>query len=158
MISPLITPFILILLLRPKALEIVDFLRHFTVEVVGVGDVCSFAQLDIHKHGQPQWRTSISSEGKSIESVKQEEEVKKKTCLSCQRTLSNHNLKMFQAEDGKTELSLIRFNLINPEWRPPPASEEFLSALKSQIQQEFTNMNPLLESTILRSFSLSKYS
>lgn len=64
---------------------------------------------------------------------------------------------MFQAEDGKTELSLIRFNLINPEWRPPPASEEFLSALKSQIQQEFTNMNPLLESTILRSFSLSKY-
>lgn len=75
LISPLITPFILILLLRPKALEIVDFLRHFTVEVVGVGDVCSFAQLDIHKHGQPQWRTSISSEGKSIESVKQEEEV-----------------------------------------------------------------------------------
>ena len=65
LLSPLVTPFILIFAIRPKALEIVDFLRQFTVEVVGVGDVCSFAQLDIPKHGQPQWQNSVISEEES---------------------------------------------------------------------------------------------
>lgn len=56
LLSPIITPFILCFCLRKKALEIVDFFRNFTVEVVGVGDVCSFAQMDIRKHGNPQVR------------------------------------------------------------------------------------------------------
>ena len=38
---------------REKAQEIVEFFHNFTVEVVGVGDVCSFAQMDIRKHGNP---------------------------------------------------------------------------------------------------------
>jgi autophagy-related protein 9 len=60
LISPIVTPFILYFGLRPKAQEIVDFLRQFTVEVVGVGDVCSFAQLDLHKHGQAKWHACLS--------------------------------------------------------------------------------------------------
>lgn len=75
LLSPLVTPFILLFLLRPKALEIVDFLRQFTVEVVGVGDVCSFAQLDVHKHGQPQWQNSITSDEKSGETSNQQEDL-----------------------------------------------------------------------------------
>lgn len=51
--SPIVTPFILIFLLRNKSLEIIDFFRNFTVEVVGVGDICSFAQMDIRRHGNP---------------------------------------------------------------------------------------------------------
>lgn len=54
LLSPIITPFILIFVLRSKSLEIIDFLRNFTVEVVGVGDICSFAQMDIRRHGNPQ--------------------------------------------------------------------------------------------------------
>lgn len=46
LISPLVTPFILIFKLQYRAPEIVDFLRNYTVDVQGVGDVCSFAQLD----------------------------------------------------------------------------------------------------------------
>ena len=65
LISPIVTPFILYFWLRPKAQEIVDFLRQFTVEVVGVGDVCSFAQLDLNKHGQPQLYTSVITETSS---------------------------------------------------------------------------------------------
>lgn len=42
--------------IRPQSQEIVDFLRNFTVEVVGVGDVCSFAQMDVKRHGSPTWR------------------------------------------------------------------------------------------------------
>jgi autophagy-related protein 9 len=60
LISPIVTPFILYFVLRPKAQDIVDFLRQFTVEVVGVGDVCSFAQLDLHKHGQAKWHACLS--------------------------------------------------------------------------------------------------
>ena len=52
--SALVTPFLLCFSIRYKALDIVDFFRNFTVEVVGVGDVCSFAQMDVRKHGNPE--------------------------------------------------------------------------------------------------------
>ena len=44
-ISPILTPFILLFGLRSRSGAIVDFFRNFTVDVVGVGDVCSFAQV-----------------------------------------------------------------------------------------------------------------
>lgn len=58
LLSPIITPFVLWFHTRPRALEFVDFYRNFTVEVVGVGDVCSFAQMDVRRHGNPTWHTS----------------------------------------------------------------------------------------------------
>jgi autophagy-related protein 9 len=51
LLSAFITPIVLCIHLRRKSLQIIDFLRNFTVTVDGVGDVCSFAQLDITKHG-----------------------------------------------------------------------------------------------------------
>lgn len=53
LVSPIVTPLILISRMRHKSLDIVDFLRSFTVDVAGVGDVCSFAQLDVKRHGHP---------------------------------------------------------------------------------------------------------
>ena len=47
LISPILTPFILFFSLRSRSGAIVDFFRNFTVDVVGVGDVCSFAQVSI---------------------------------------------------------------------------------------------------------------
>lgn len=58
LLSPIVTPFILLFHIRSRALEFVDFYRNFTVEVVGVGDVCSFAQMDVRRHGNPTWQTS----------------------------------------------------------------------------------------------------
>jgi autophagy-related protein 9 len=58
LLSPIITPYILLFKLRSEALALVDFFRNFTVEVVGVGDVCSFAQMDVRKHGNPTWQAS----------------------------------------------------------------------------------------------------
>ena len=52
--SPIVTPFLLCFNLRYKSLDIVDFFRNFTVDVVGVGDVCSFAQMDVKRHGNPE--------------------------------------------------------------------------------------------------------
>ncbi|MCI4374287.1 hypothetical protein PGIGA_G00004660 [Pangasianodon gigas] len=108
LLSPIITPFILIFILRNKSLEIIDFLRNFTVEVVGVGDICSFAQMDIRRHGNPQWM----SEGQTEASVYQ------------------------QAENGKTELSLVHFTLKNPRWQPPQDSSLFISHMREKVQQD----------------------
>ena len=83
LLSPLLTPFILMLSIRYRAQSIVDFLRNFTVEVTGVGDVCSFAQLDVRRHGNPEWLSGGLSEAEDRE----------------------------QAENGKTELSLLHFSV-----------------------------------------------
>ena len=66
LLSPIVTPFVLIFLLRNKSLEIIDFFRNFTVEVVGVGDICSFAQMDIRRHGNPMARPSFCSSASSL--------------------------------------------------------------------------------------------
>ncbi|KAI6075556.1 Autophagy-related protein 9B [Aix galericulata] len=108
LLSPILTPLILIFALPARALDIIDFFRNFTVEVVGVGDICSFAQLDIRNHGNPQWLSA----GQTEASVYQ------------------------QAENGKTELSLMHFAITNPRWQPPPQSELFLSHLKEKVQQD----------------------
>uniref|UniRef100_H3CSU6 Autophagy-related protein 9 n=1 Tax=Tetraodon nigroviridis TaxID=99883 RepID=H3CSU6_TETNG len=108
LLSPIVTPFILIFLLRNKSLEIIDFFRNFTVEVVGVGDICSFAQMDIRRHGNPTWM----SEGQTEASIYQ------------------------QAENGKTELSLMHFTIKNPHWQPPQESSVFISHLKEKVHHD----------------------
>lgn len=82
-LSPILTPLILTFSVRHKALDIVDFFRNFTVEVTGVGDVCSFAQMDIRKHGNPKWTEDDQTEAGLHE----------------------------QGENGKTELSLMHFTV-----------------------------------------------
>jgi autophagy-related protein 9 len=83
LLSPLVTPFILYFSLRPKAPEIVDFLRSFTIEVSGVGDVCSFAEMNVRKHGHPEWLSDGVTRASAYE----------------------------QAELGKTEISLMNFSV-----------------------------------------------
>ncbi|KAL2711532.1 autophagy-related protein 9A isoform X1 [Vespula squamosa] len=146
LISPLLTPFILCFHMRQRALDIVDFYRNFTIEVTGVGDVCSFAQMDVRKHGNPMWQTVAQSPiddrnagydnpGYIIDTGKLH------VPMSNQYT---------QAEDGKTELSLIHFTLTNPEWKPPSHAENFVTALRERAKKEVngvpTDVNPLLAS------------
>ncbi|KFM71308.1 Autophagy-related protein 9A, partial [Stegodyphus mimosarum] len=103
--SPLITPYILIFHLRHRALDIVDFFRSFTVDVAGVGDVCSFSLMDVTKHGNHNWLSQGHTKADQYQ----------------------------QAEDGKTELSLIHFTLMNPHWKPPPSSNMFIQDFKEQV-------------------------
>lgn len=65
LLSPIVTPLILIFCLRPRALEIIDFFRNFTVEVIGVGDTCSFAQMDVRQHGHPQVLGDVRADGQA---------------------------------------------------------------------------------------------
>lgn len=44
---------------------------------------------------------------------------------------------MLQAEDGKTELSLVHFTLTNPNWSPPTlGARNFVSALRDRVLRE----------------------
>lgn len=108
LLSPIITPFILCFYLRHRAMDIVDFYRNFTVDVIGVGDVCSFAQMDVRRHGHPYWLSDGQTQANQYE----------------------------QAENGKTELSLMHFTLTNPNWIPPEQSHMFLNNLKELAQRD----------------------
>lgn len=41
-----------------------------------------------------------------------------------------------QAENGKTELSLMHFTIKNPRWQPPQESSVFISHLKEKVHQD----------------------
>ncbi|XP_074659348.1 autophagy-related protein 9A-like [Tubulanus polymorphus] len=126
LLSPLITPFILCFSLRHRTLDVIDFFRNFTVEVVGVGDVCSFAQMDVRKHGNRQW-------------------------VDEDLTNANHYQ---QAENGKTELSLMHFTLTNPEWKPPQDCSLFIHNVKQQAQRDASNtLGPLQENALFNSIN-----
>lgn len=120
--SPLMTPFILLFWLRPRASKIVDFMRNFTVDVVGVGDVCSFAQMDTRRHGNPKWMSKVATKKKS-----------------------------YQAQNGKTELSLIHFTHTNPHWRMPAESNAFFDNIKDQALSDITEVDDQLKKSTINS-------
>lgn len=107
LLSPLITPFILFFHLRNQASDIVDFLRNFTIEVSGVGDVCSFAEMNIKKHGHPEWLSTGMTRASMYE----------------------------QAEDGKTEISLMHFSRKNPNWKPSEEGAAYMTQLKESVDE-----------------------
>jgi len=153
LVSPFVTSYILCFRMRHRSLEIVDFFRNFTIEVAGVGDVCSFAQMDVRKHGNPMWQTVAHSP--TVSPLADDCSVGYNNQYGIadntdkpRAPLSNHYT---QAEDGKTELSLIHFTLTNPEWKPPSSAGTFVTALKERAKKEITanpdpDSNPLIAS------------
>lgn len=151
LVSPFVTTYILCFRMRHRALEIVDFFRNFTIEVAGVGDVCSFAQMDVRKHGNPMWQTVAHSPTVSPLPEDHSAGYDNQYGIDPDKyhvPMSNHYT---QAEDGKTELSLIHFTLTNPEWKPPSHAENFVTALRERAKKEVTAdpdpyNNPLIAS------------
>ncbi|KAF0302240.1 Autophagy-related protein 9A [Amphibalanus amphitrite] len=130
LLSPIVTPFILCFYLRQKSLDIVDFFRNFTVDVIGVGDVCSFAQMDVRRHGHPAWRPAGGGGGPagsdSVEPGSGGEQ------RSPSPVAEGPAEEATRADHGKTELSLVHFAITNPGWRPPESSEIYISTLRAQ--------------------------
>ncbi len=53
--SVALTPFVLYVSLPKCAPAILAFVRDFTAHVDGVGDVCSLAAFDLHRHGNAKY-------------------------------------------------------------------------------------------------------
>lgn len=128
--SPFVAPFVLLFVVKPKALDLVDFFRNFTVDVVGVGDVCSFAQMDIRKHGNADWQfNNGAGEKDSNEAI---------------NTPLVDNNQYRQGEHGKTELSLVHFTLTNPTWQMPPEARNFMQGIKRNAMQDLNRQRGML--------------
>ncbi|RUS80666.1 hypothetical protein EGW08_011570 [Elysia chlorotica] len=126
LLSPIFTPIWLLFCLRPKSAQIVDFFRCFTVEVSGVGDVCSFAQMDIKKHGNHEWTApSATSDARETKVPKAQ-----------------------QGENGKIELSLMHFTSTNPEWKPPRESSNFVNGVKHEVQKDLPALTSIIADPI----------
>ena len=80
-------PLIMIFLLPPRAGALLDFLRTFTVYVEGVGHVCSLANFDFERHGDP--RYGSPHEGAAF----------------------------LRSRDGKMEKAYVNFRAQHPSWR-----------------------------------------
>lgn len=115
LLSPLLAPFLLCFSIRYKAQQIVDFYRNFTVEVTGVGDVCSFAQMDVRRHGHKMWMSGHTDQENQNEIFDNVEK---------------------QAEHGKTELSLLHFSIKNPTWQPTDSGKQYLESVREHALQE----------------------
>lgn len=164
LLSPIITPFLLLFVLPNHTLEIVDFLRNYTVEVPGVGDVCSFAQLDIRRHGDPCYHPDLSEiEGESkhpanlspSETDPNDNHISDPTDLKIDsdrvRLPSAHQVESFYQDSaalGKTELSLMHFHLTNPTWRLPPDGLAFLKSVRTQALLDFQQQERRLRSQL----------
>jgi autophagy-related protein 9 len=149
LISPIVTPFVLFFSLRPKAAAVIDFFRNHTVHVEGVGDICFFAQMDIRRHGNPDWQPTAVTQNHSPMSDSATEQMPP----PLPSPKSNNYT---QAEDGKTEMSLIHFTLTNPDWKPPSEAEQFITNFRGNVakdaealptlHEENMGDNPLLSS------------
>lgn len=138
-LSPILTPYLMWRWVYPRSLDIVDFFRNFTVSVVGVGDVCSFAQMDIKKHGNPDWQ--VTSEMYQPEAAPDQYR---------------------QAEDGKVELSLMHFTTTNPDWVPPTEAQVFIHSIQEEALPymyrddvgDLNSLENLLQSSSLADFDM----
>lgn len=61
LLSTVATPYIMIRHLRSRSLEVVDFFRNYTIEILGTGDVCVFSMMNVKENGNPIWQPMISS-------------------------------------------------------------------------------------------------
>ncbi|KRZ15172.1 Autophagy-related protein 9A [Trichinella zimbabwensis] len=115
LLGPLLCPLALLFWLRPCAGEFVDFFRNFTIEVAGLGDVCSLAQMDVREQGT----NGTSNNGQS----------------SARTGLRRQSFDG-PLVNGKIELSVLNFLNQNPDWQPPEADLEFLRSLREQADRD----------------------
>lgn len=125
--SATLTPFLLFFVVPNHTLDIVDFLRNYTVELKDLGDVCSFAELDIRRHGDPQWKFfgDNASEHEPIGVTDPEKS-----------PIGNIDSQNLGGTWGKTELSLMYFHLNNPTCALPQTSRAYLQSIKTQILKD----------------------
>ncbi|CAH1447296.1 unnamed protein product [Lactuca virosa] len=107
MASIFLTPFLLIFVVPKRVDDILQFIADFTVDVQGVGHVCSFSTFNFQKHGN----------------------IKYGSPHNASRT--------YRSSQGKMEKSFLSFQSSYPSWEPSADGKQFLSTLKTFKEQKF---------------------
>ncbi|XP_026407147.1 autophagy-related protein 9-like [Papaver somniferum] len=101
MASIFLTPFLLIFVVPQRVEDILQFISNFTVDVEGVGHVCSLSVFDFERHGNSNYGAPYNTP-------------------QTQRS-----------SQGKLEKSFLSFHSSYPTWEPDAAGKQFLSTLRS---------------------------
>ncbi|KAM0007117.1 hypothetical protein Hdeb2414_s0019g00550591 [Helianthus debilis subsp. tardiflorus] len=107
MASIFLTPFLLIFVVPERVDDILQFIADFTVDVEGVGHVCSFSVFDFQKHGNSKYASPHNSST------------------------------TYRSSQGKMEKSFLSFQSSYPSWEPSADGKQLLSTLKAFKEQKF---------------------
>ncbi|KAK4482330.1 hypothetical protein RD792_009483 [Penstemon davidsonii] len=100
MTSIFLTPYLLLFVVPKRVDDILQFIVDFTIDVEGVGHVCSFSLFDFKNHGNRKYASPFNSPREK---------------RSCQ---------------GKMEKSFLSFHITYPSWEPDVEGKKFLATLK----------------------------
>ncbi|KAJ4903516.1 autophagy 9 (APG9) [Raphanus sativus] len=108
--SIFITPFLLMFVV-PKVDDILQFIRDFTVDIEGVGNVCSFSAFDFENHGNAKYGSpcNVSRDKRSSQ--------------------------------GKMEKSFLSFQSSYPSWESDSLGKQFLSNLRTFRDRKLQEIN-----------------
>lgn len=106
MASIFLTPFLLIFVVPKRVDDILQFIADFTVDIEGVGHVCSFSTFDFQKHGNSKYASPHNSS------------------------------RTYRSSQGKMEKSFLSFQSSYPSWEPSADGKQFLSTLKTFKEQK----------------------
>nr|GEX23212.1 autophagy-related protein 9 [Tanacetum cinerariifolium] len=109
MASIFLTPYMLICVVPKRADDILQFIADFTVNVEGVGHVCSFSLFDFRHHGNSKYASPHNSS------------------------------RTHRSSQGKMEKSFLSFQSSHPSWEPNADGKLFLSTLRKFQQQRSPN-------------------
>nr|GEY04218.1 autophagy-related protein 9 [Tanacetum cinerariifolium] len=107
MASIFLTPFLLIFVVPERVDDILEFIQEYTIDVEGVGHVCSFSLFDFRKHGNSNYASPHNSS------------------------------RTYRSSQGKMEKSFLSFQSSYPSWEPSADGKQFLSTLKTFKEQKF---------------------
>ncbi|KAL6564112.1 autophagy protein atg9 [Orobanche hederae] len=100
MASIFLTPYLLLFVVPKRVDDILQFIMDFTVDVEGVGHICSFSLFDFRSHGNRKYGSIFSSPRER------------------------------RSSQGKMEKSFLSFQITYPSWEPNADGKQFLSSLK----------------------------
>ncbi|KAK9144358.1 hypothetical protein Sjap_004261 [Stephania japonica] len=106
MASIFLTPYLLLFVVPKRVDDILQFISDFTVDIEGVGNVCSFSVHDFEKHGNSNYASPYNAPRARMSS------------------------------QGKLEKSFLSFQSSYPTWDPDTQGLQFLSTLRNFREQK----------------------
>lgn len=106
MASILITPYLLIFVVPKRVDDILRFISDFTVDIEGVGHVCSFSSFNFESHGNKKYGSPFDAP------------------------------RDMRSSQGKMEKSFLSFHSAYPSWEPSSHGRQFLASLCNFKKQQ----------------------